>query len=901
MNHHLMLGKRSSFLQLSQVDSAYSKAWYLVSYRPFGCLLQSTDSRSGDWKHSDYSGVFQQRVRNTAVLAAPQDITSTVTADYDVCNQAVQDGYNAAENAAYWETRPVPVIARLLKIGTEFLRWQLLSSKMGSALLGSAGGAEASPALLLQALIRLGPAFVKIGQALSSRPDVLPPDFLFELEKLQDRIPAFSSQEAYKVIEKELGRPVRAVYSKISAEPVAAASLGQVYRAVLSSTGREVAVKVQRPGVVEMIAMDVFILRYLAYAARRYFKLNTDLPSLVDEWATSLFRELNYTREAANAAKFKQLFKRMPEIYVPEMIPDFTTTGVMTMEWVEGERLRTASASGRKGGNNTESAGPSKGNQEDLQLVEVGVRCSLEQMLEEGFYHADPHPGNLLKMKDGRLCYIDFGMMGTVDTKVRTTLVRATLHLVNREYSALAEDFVKLGFLPEGSDQSKIAPALMSVFQEALKGGVSNLSFGDLSADLGKTMYQFKFRVPPYYTLLVRSLTVLEGIALASDPSYKVLSAAYPWIARRLLTDRSPELRATLTSLLYKEGGRFQFSRLESLLMQASKVKALGKMRQQSRDTAAKSSSEAGSSSLKLLLSAEGDFVRDILLDEVAKGIDAAWRLTFDTAVEAVQQQAAARQFPFNLFPTFPVWSTTAQNLTLGSNPPHATSSSVSPYPMLGSSAVSNAATGSIADRSMQAMNVSSSVSPVFPSTVLTASSSSSSSFGSQSHTSSPEVTKAQVWGFSAWPTQSTPGVTASLAFWGIKQQPEDGGDSASSSQSNGLQQLLSSVPRLAESEDREQIEGLSSLAKAMYSLAESRQSHSSGSGSSATSLLPTILPENVASQVQQAASFFEWLSKEIQEVPLEERRMALSLPLQLFNKVSSRVVARAIRSSVRT
>lgn len=150
--------------------------------------------------------------------------------------------------------------------------------------------------------------------------------------------------------------------------------------------------------------------------------------------------------------------------------------------------------------------------------------------------------------------------------------MRATLHLVNAEYSYLADDIVALGFLPPGSDRAQIVPALTGVFQSALANGASNISFGDLSSNLGRTMYKFKFRVPPYYTLLVRSLTVLEGIALASDANYKVLSAAYPWVARRLLTDNSTDLHATLRTLLYKDGDRFQFERLEALLEQATKV-----------------------------------------------------------------------------------------------------------------------------------------------------------------------------------------------------------------------------------------------------------------------------------------------------------------------------------------
>lgn len=179
------------------------------------------------------------------------------------------------------------------------------------------------------------------------------------------------------------------------------------------------------------------------------------------------------------------------------------------------------------------------------------------------------------------------------------------------------------------------------VFQAALAGGVSNLSFGDLGSNLGATMYKYSFRVPPYYTLLVRSLSVLEGIALSSEPGYKVLRAAYPWVARRLLTDRSPELRETLLALLYKNG-RFQFSRCESLLREAIKSPARRNAGAASgRTSGAPPDGVVRSDALALLLSPEGAFIRDIVVEELSKGLDAAWRVTADRAVGAASENLA--------------------------------------------------------------------------------------------------------------------------------------------------------------------------------------------------------------------------------------------------------------------
>lgn len=532
--------------------------------------------------------------------------------------------YSPESNAEYWETRPVTIAKRTLTV----------SRKLGGFLLGRWNDVPDDPLVisaradnLRSILTELGPAFVKIGQAFSSRPDVVPPLYLKELEKLQDQIPPFCNEEAFAVIESELGAPVSHIFSSISSTTVAAASLGQVYKATLTADGSEVAVKVQRPGVATSIAMDVYILRYLSAVVKRVRKLNSDLPALLDEWAYSLFRELDYRREAANGLRFGELFGHLEGVYVPQMRPEFTTRRVLVMEWVEGERLRSAYSSSSVSPPNTISSG----SEDDLRLVEIGVRCSLEQMLESGFYHADPHPGNLLRTRDGKLAYLDFGMTGEIDATIRQGLMRATLHLVNREYGALAEDFVTLGMLPSDADQELVVPALTGVFAEALKGGVNNLSFGDLSAKLGQTMYQFQFRIPSYYTLLVRSLSVLEGIALASDRNYKVLGSAYPWIARRLLTDTTPELRSTLRALLYK-GGRFNFSRMESLLTQAIRPSAVGR-----RPSQAQQKGDA----LALLLSTKGEFVRSIIVEELAKGLDAAIRVAGDSAIDSAQQQVA--------------------------------------------------------------------------------------------------------------------------------------------------------------------------------------------------------------------------------------------------------------------
>lgn len=258
----------------------------------------------------------------------------------------------------------------------------------------------------------------------------------------------------------------------------------------------------------------------------------------------------------------------------------------------------------------------------DLYLIEVGVYCSFNQLLEHGFYHADPHPGNLFRTYDGKLAYLDFGMMGEFKEELRDGFIDACLHLVNRDFDALAKDFVTLGLLPLTADKDAVTKALTGVFRNAVAKGVRNISFGDLLGDLGTTMYKLKFRIPSYFSLVIRSLAVLEGIAISFNPDYKVLGSTYPWIARKVLIDSSPKLKSSLRSLLYKDGV-FRADRLESLLSESRRAR-IGKALVKKEELDAKF---AAKDILSFTLTEKGSFVREIFLEETAKGLDALGEL----------------------------------------------------------------------------------------------------------------------------------------------------------------------------------------------------------------------------------------------------------------------------------
>lgn len=453
---------------------------------------------------------------------------------------------------------------------------------------------------LRELLTRLGPAYIKIGQALSTRPDLVPPVYLEEFTQLQDKLPPFPNELAYQFIEEEIGARPEEIYTDLTPDPIAAASLGQVYRGKLKSTGEEVAVKVQRPDLRERITIDLYILRILAAWGQKAIKqVRSDLVGILDELGERIFEEMDYVNEGENAERFFQLYGHLKDVYVPKIYWEYTNRRVLTMEWINGLKLTQVKEIAALG-------------IDARYLVEVGVQCSLRQLLEHGFFHADPHPGNLLATPDGKLAYLDFGMMSEIKPPQRYGLIEAIVHVVNRDFDSLAHDYVKLDFLTPDVDLTPIIPAFANVFADAQGASVADLNIKTITDDLSNLMYEYPFRVPPYYALIIRSLVTLEGVAIYIDPNFKVLSEAYPYVSKRLLTDPSPELRASLKDLLFKDG-RFRWNRLENLLKNA-------------RNSYDYDSSDALNQGLEFLASERGAFIRTKLVDELFKGVDALGR-----------------------------------------------------------------------------------------------------------------------------------------------------------------------------------------------------------------------------------------------------------------------------------
>ncbi len=503
--------------------------------------------------------------------------------------------YQPEQVDALYRYRPFKVLFRFLAIALPLLSFTLgLWWDKITGFLERNQGNRASQ--LLRILTKLGPAYIKIGQALSTRPDLVPPLYLEKLTELQDQIPPFPNRIAFRFIEEELGAPPDQLYAEFSDHPLAAASLGQVYKGKLK-TGETVAIKVQRPGITEQITLDVFIMRRLARFVQKVANLRSDLVAITDEFAGRIFEEMDYTQEGLNAERFDRLYGKLPDIYVPGIYWNYTARRVLTMEWIDGTKLTDLDAIAAQGIDAT-------------HLIEMGVQCSLRQLLEFGFFHADPHPGNLLATPAGKLAYLDFGMMSEVEDYQRYGLIEAVVHMVNRDFDSLAKDYVTLEFLDPDTYLPPIANALSSVFNNALGSSVSELNFKNITDQLSGVMYEFPFRVPAYYALIIRSLVTLEGIAINVDPNFKVLSKAYPYIAKRLLVDPAPELRSSLQALLFQDDS-FRWNRLENLLTNA-------------KDSLDYDLNQGLDQAVDFLYSERGEFIREQLVERLVEAIEAS-------------------------------------------------------------------------------------------------------------------------------------------------------------------------------------------------------------------------------------------------------------------------------------
>lgn len=498
--------------------------------------------------------------------------------------------YDAEAIAQMYRFQPWRIWWRALRILWYFAGF-ILGLKLDEAMGKGEGNQQDRAEQLRHILTDLGPTYIKVGQALSTRPDLVRQDYLNELIKLQDQLPPFPNPIAFNIIETEIKRDPYSVFSEISPQPVAAASLGQVYRAKLYS-GEEVAIKVQRPNLYPIITLDLCLMRWAAQKFGKLLPLNLghDLTLIIDEFGTKLFEETDYQNEGRNAEKFAANFAGDPEVKVPKIYWEYSGRRVLTLEWIHGYKLTDIEA--------VQAAGL-----DSDSLIRIGVTSGLRQLLEHGLFHADPHPGNLFAMlpepgtdTPGRMAFIDFGMMDQLEEWMKETLVDSVVHLINKDYEELAKDFVALGFLTADTDIRPIVPALEAVFDEAIGASVGDFNFKAITDKFSDLMYEYPFRVPAKFALIIRSLVTQEGLALTLNRNFKIVEIAYPYVARRLLTGESPALRRRLLEVLFKDG-KFQWQRLENMISIARNDRKFDLL----------PTAQLG---LQYLMSEEGDFLR---------------------------------------------------------------------------------------------------------------------------------------------------------------------------------------------------------------------------------------------------------------------------------------------------
>jgi predicted unusual protein kinase regulating ubiquinone biosynthesis (AarF/ABC1/UbiB family) len=423
---------------------------------------------------------------------------------------------------------------------------------------------EQQASWLRESLIDLGPTFIKIGQALGTRADLLPLAYVKELATLQDQVPSFPTAQAFARIESELGLSLHECYPEIDSEPIASASLGQVYRARLAS-GEEVAVKVQRPNLEKLISFDIAILHRLVMLTNRFFPKaneNADWEGMLHEFHATIFEEMDYVKEGRNADRFRYNFRTWRAVRVPKVYWSHTSRRVLTLEFIRGTKV-------------TDVEGLRANRISAVKVNRLLVRTYLKQLLEDGFFHADPHPGNLLVMDSGHLAFFDFGMVGRITAVLQAQMIDAFFHVVGRDVHGLGQDIINLNFLKPGVDAETVRPVVEGLFTHYLNLKLGEVNFKELTYDLAEVVYEYPFRLPANFTYVMRALMTLEGIGIVTDPGFSFFETAKPFAKEFMLRREGRMFRKLIfDKLAGRENGdkHFEWSRVWKLTKMAAQM-----------------------------------------------------------------------------------------------------------------------------------------------------------------------------------------------------------------------------------------------------------------------------------------------------------------------------------------
>lgn len=386
--------------------------------------------------------------------------------------------------------------------------------------------------------IKLGVLMIKLGQFLSSRADLLPEQALAALSSLQDEVPPEPFSHVVSVLETELGKPIEQVFSVLERKCTAAASLGQVHKAILASTGEEVAVKVQRPNIDQLVSMDLSTLKFVIWVINRFVDTSEfiDLMAVYREFKRTVYEEIDYITETANAKRFYEMFKDDPNIYIPRVYEEYTTRRVLVLEWIDGIKVNDYTA--------IEAAGVSR-----LEVAKRTVKAYFYQFFNEGFFHADPHPGNIFVLPEGKaekkvtvsegpvIAFVDFGMVGSLTKSMKKSLKELFLSFVSRDSRALVKALSKLGFIGEGANMAAMERGIslmMEHYYGMTLGEAREMEIPEVAQDVENLLYGQPFQVPAQFAFTGRAIGVLVGVATGLSPDFNFVEVATPY-ARKFL------------------------------------------------------------------------------------------------------------------------------------------------------------------------------------------------------------------------------------------------------------------------------------------------------------------------------------------------------------------------------
>lgn len=373
-------------------------------------------------------------------------------------------------------------------------------------------------------LLDLGPTFIKVGQLFSTRADIFPGEYVEELAKLQDKVPAFSYEQVEAIIEKELGKKIPELFHNFEPIPLAAASLGQVHKAVLH-TGESVVVKVQRPGLKKLFEIDLQILKGIT----RYFQNHPkwgrgrDWLGIYEECCRILWEEIDYLNEGRNADTFRRNFRGYDWVNVPRIYWRYATSRVLTLEYLPGIKISQYEA--------LEAAGLDR-----KAIARQGAQAYLLQLLNSGFFHADPHPGNIAVSANGALIFYDFGMMGRIKSNVREGLMETLFGIAQKDGDRVVQSLIDLGAIAPTDDMGPVRRSVQYMLDNFMDKPFENQSVAAISDDLYEIAYNQPFRFPATFTFVMRAFSTLEGVGKGLDPEFNFMEVAKPY-AMQLMTD----------------------------------------------------------------------------------------------------------------------------------------------------------------------------------------------------------------------------------------------------------------------------------------------------------------------------------------------------------------------------